>query len=87
MYKFILFFILLGIQYSFWFGKNSFHDYKNLKKDVFFLKKLNKDLEKRNQLLIAEIYDLNTRFDAIEEYSRYELGMIKPEEFFLKILN
>ena len=45
----------------------------------------NKKLELRNAGLDAEVRDLKTGYDAIEELARYELGMIKQDEVFVQI--
>ena len=39
----------------------------------------------RNAGLDAEVRDLKTGYDAIEELARYELGMIKQDEVFVQI--
>ena len=40
----------------------------------------------RNAALNAEVLDLKTGLDAIEERARTELGMIKPNEIFFQVL-
>lgn len=40
----------------------------------------------RNTALNAEVLDLKTGLDAIEERARTELGMIKPNEIFFQVL-
>ncbi len=40
----------------------------------------------RNAALNAEVVDLKTGLDAIEERARTELGMIKPNEVFFQVL-
>ena len=43
-------------------------------------------MEERNQVLAAEVQDLKSGLDAIEERARSELGMIKQDETFIQII-
>jgi cell division protein FtsB len=45
---------------------------------------INQKLEARNTALDAEVHDLKSGLDAIEERARYELGFIKPDEVFVQ---
>ena len=49
-------------------------------------KKTNADLETRNARLAAEVKDLREGAGAVEERARYELGMLKPGEVFVQIV-
>jgi cell division protein FtsB len=40
----------------------------------------------RNAALDAEVRDLKTGYDAIEERARSELGMIRQDEVFFQVL-
>ena len=46
----------------------------------------NTQLSLRNQILHREIIDLKQGVEAIEERARYELGLIKPNETFYRIV-
>lgn len=46
----------------------------------------NSELQLRNETLAAEVIDLKTGLDAIEERARSELGMVKPGEAYLYII-
>ena len=46
----------------------------------------NTRLALRNATLSAEVRDLKTGLDAIEERARVELGMIKSDEVFFQVL-
>jgi len=46
----------------------------------------NAQLVKRNQLLRADVTDLQIGMDAIEERARNELGLIKQNEVFFRIV-
>jgi cell division protein FtsB len=45
----------------------------------------NQKLETRNAALDAEVRDLKTGYDAIEERARFELGLIKDGEVFVQV--
>lgn len=78
--------ILVWLQYSLWFGKNGVHDYVRVKDDIELQQVANNHLKTRNSRLVAEIEDLNTGLDAVEERARNELGMIKSGERYYRII-
>ncbi|SPP32395.1 Cell division protein FtsB [Arsenophonus endosymbiont of Aleurodicus floccissimus] len=83
----ILLAVFCWLQYSLWFGKNGVHDYLRIKSEVVALETLNTTFKVRNERLFAEIDDLNEGREAIEERARSELGLIRPEESFYRIVN
>lgn len=83
----ILFSLLILIQYPLWFGKGSWYDVFKLKQEFNQQYKINSELSKENFALKAEVSDLTNGSDAIEERARYELGMVKEDEFFFQVLN
>lgn len=82
----ILLLFLVLLQHRLWFGKNSLPDYYDLKKDVARQVQTNKKLQERNKILFADIADLQSGVEAIEESARNELGMIKQDETFFRII-
>ncbi|WP_218352403.1 cell division protein FtsB [Alteromonas lipotrueiana] len=83
----ILLLVLLGLlQHRLWFGKNSMVDYNELKHEVHRQSLQNANLAQRNALLEADIDDLKIGLEAIEERARNELGLIKKDETFYRIL-
>jgi len=83
----LLLLALLGwLQYSLWLGKNGIHDYVRVNDDVAVQQGNNAKLKARNDQLFAEIDDLNGGQEAIEERARNELGMIKPNETFYRLV-
>lgn len=78
--------IFTTLQYRIWFGESSFREIKQQREKVDNIRKENKELELRNQKIVAEITDLRDGKDAIEERARYQLGMIKEGEVFIRIL-
>lgn len=81
----LLIFILL-LQYRLWFGKNSVPDYYVLQQEVERQKLDNEKLVQRNKILYADIDDLKSGVEAIEERARNELGLIKEQETFFRII-
>ncbi|MBL4908783.1 MAG: cell division protein FtsB [Alteromonadaceae bacterium] len=80
----IVFFALL--QYRLWLGKNSVPDYLALKGEMQRQQLANEKLTQRNKLIYADINDLKSGLDAIEERARNELGMIKQGETFFRLI-
>jgi cell division protein FtsB len=74
------------LQYRLWFGKNSVSDYLALKENLLHQKEANDKLRQRNKLLFADIDDLKLGLEAIEERARNELGMIKDNETFFRLI-
>lgn len=44
-------------------------------------------LQERNQALDAEVMDLKTGIEAIEERARSEMGMIKKDEIYYQVID
>jgi cell division protein FtsB len=78
--------IFVWLQYALWFGKNSIRDYVRVQDDIELQQATNNHLKARNNRLIAEIDDLNNGLDAVEERARNELGMVKSNEHYYRII-
>ncbi len=74
------------LQYRLWFGKNSVPDYLTLQEDVIRQQLANEKLKQRNKLLYADTDDLKLGTEAIEERARNDLGMIKKNETFFRLI-
>jgi len=74
------------LQYRLWFGKNSVPDYLALQENVARQQLANIKLQQRNKLLYADTDDLKLGTEAIEERARNELGMIKENETFFRVI-
>lgn len=61
-------------------------DFVSLKSEVALQVAQNANLRQRNNLLKADIEDLQIGLDAVEERARNELGLIKQGETFYRIL-
>ncbi|GHF85800.1 cell division protein FtsB [Thalassotalea marina] len=82
----VLIIFLLMLQYRLWFGKNSVPDYLALEDEIIRQQEDNDKLRQRNKLLYADTDDLKSGVEAIEERARNELGMIKANETFFRII-
>ncbi|OQY56727.1 MAG: cell division protein FtsB [Candidatus Parabeggiatoa sp. nov. 2] len=82
----ILSLLLINLQYHFWIGKGSYQEYNSLKKMIEQQQQKNAVLKIRNDALVAEVADLKSGLEAIEERARLELGMIKRGEVFYQIV-
>jgi len=82
----ILLILLVLLQYRLWFGKNSVPDYLVLKENFVRQQSANEKLQQRNKLLFADTDDLKLGLEAIEERARNELGMIKENETFFRLI-
>lgn len=82
----LLLILLLLIQYGIWVGQSNIGAYMTLKEEVAEQRDENQRNKDRNQILYAEIHDLRTGKEAIEERARNELGMIRQGETFYRIV-
>ena len=81
----ILLAIIVLLQYPLWFGKGGWLKAREMERQLQAQREVNQKLEARNAALDAEVRDLKTGFDAIEERARFELGLIKDGEVFVQV--
>ncbi len=72
------------LQYPLWLGKGGWLRVWDTSRQLAAQREVNQKLEDRNAALDAEVRDLKSGFDAIEERARFELGMIKQGEIFIQ---
>ncbi|MFC4728740.1 cell division protein FtsB [Coralloluteibacterium thermophilus] len=78
--------LLVLLQVKLWAGDGSWRQVEALEAAVAQQRDENARLKLRNDALAAEVDDLKTGDDAIEERARSELGMIKPGEVFYRVV-
>jgi cell division protein FtsB len=79
--------LLFGwLQYRLWFGEGSWGEVTGLQNQVAHQRRDNQGLQERNNALAAEVEDLKSGEEAVEERARSELGMIKPGEKFYRVV-
>ncbi len=76
--------LIVGLQYPLWFGKGGLLRVGELERQLAEQRELNQKLEARNASLEAEVRDLKSGYEAIEERARYELGLVKEGEVFVQ---
>jgi len=78
--------ILLLLQYRLWFSHDGLPAVLHLHRQVAIQQQENAVLAERNTLLAADVHDLKSGLDALEERARTDLGMIKSGETFFQII-
>lgn len=79
----IIILALAGLQYKLWFGNDSIPEWFKLERKLVNQKKVNEKLYERNKIIEADVAELKSGNQALEEQARYELGMIKKgEEYY-----
>jgi cell division protein FtsB len=81
----ILIGLVIVLQYPLWLGRGGWLRAWELKKELQTQRERNQELENRNASLDAEVDDLQTGADAIEERARYDLGLVRPGEIFVQV--
>ena len=78
--------LIVLIQYPLWLGKGGWVTAWRLEGKLETEKAKSARLETRNAGLAAEVRDLKTGTEAIEERARYELGLIRSDEVFIQVV-
>ncbi len=80
--------IILAIllAYTLAFGKGGLLDFWNMQRDITIQQEQNERLRQRNRELAGEIVNLQKGTEAIEERARSDLGLIRPGEVFVQII-
>jgi cell division protein FtsB len=84
--KTLLIALFVLLQYPLWFGDGGWLKLWGLGDEVAKQQALNGKLRVRNETLSAEVRDLKEARDAIEERARGELGMIRSDEVFVRVV-
>ena len=74
------------LQYPLWLGEGGWLKVRERAINIDTQQALNQRLQVRNEGLLAEVSDLKQGRDAIEERARNELGMIAPDEWFVRVV-
>ena len=88
MKLFVLFLVvvLIGLQYKLWVDEDGVRRLVHLNDRIEDQQAKNQQMYERNEVLAAEVEDLKSGYDAIEERARMELGMIRKGETFFQVI-
>ncbi len=78
--------LMAALQYRLWFGQHSVEQYLQRQKELQSHELSNVELKKRNLMLLADVEDLQSGLDSIEERARNELGLVKQNEVFFRLV-
>jgi cell division protein FtsB len=77
--------LILALQYPMWLGKGGWLQVRETDRQIALQREANAKLKARNDALDADVRDLKTGSEAIEERARSELGMIRSDEVFFQV--
>lgn len=79
--------LLIVLQLRLWVGEGSWADVRRLDGAIERQDQQNHLAAERNKRLRAEVQNLKSGTDAVEERARTQLGMVKDDETFVLIIN
>ena len=82
----ILLVLLLLLQYRIWLGDGGLPQVLKLDAQIETVQHKVEQLQERNQALDAEVIDLKTGLQAIEERARSELGMMHKDDVYYQVI-
>jgi len=82
----ILLVLLVMLQYRIWLGEGGLPEVLKLDTEISKVDQDVERLQERNKALDAEVLDLKTGLQAIEERARNELGMIRKDEVYYQVI-
>ena len=82
----LLFLVLIALQYRLWAGENGLADSASLKQKIVEQKQRNVQLSENNRQLSAQVVALKSGLEEIESRAREDLGMVKPDETFYRVV-
>lgn len=81
-----LFLLLIFLQANLWFGSHGVFQLWSLQGNTLEVKERNDKLMERNEALHAEVEELESGSEALEERARNQLGFIKDGETFYRVI-
>jgi cell division protein FtsB len=77
--------LLVILHVQLWFGRGSVPNVSRMVAELEVQKQKNTQAQLVNEGLAAEVRDLQTGLEMVEEKARLELGMVKPNEIYVQI--
>jgi len=78
--------LIVLLQYPLWLGEGGWLKVREGAQKIEAQQALNQRLRVRNDTLLAEVSDLKQGRESIEEKARSELGMVAPDEWFVRVV-
>ena len=78
--------VLINLNFSLFFKNNNFFDFLFLNSENNLLINKIEILEKKNNDLSMNIKELSSSSHALENFARYNLGLVKNDETFVHII-
>src|SRR5437763_9397196 len=82
---YVLIALIVALQYPMWLGKGGWLQVREYDRQVEKQRLANERLKARNEAIDADVRDLKTGSEAIEERARSEIGMIKHDEVLFQL--
>jgi cell division protein FtsB len=79
--------LIVALQFPMWLGKGGWLQVREYDRQVTLQREANARLKARNDALDADVRDLKTGYEAVEERARSDLGMIKHDEVLFQVQN
>ena len=79
-------FVLINLNYSLFFKNNNIFDFIFLSSENNLLINKIETLEQKNSDLSIKIKELSSSSHALENFARYNLGLVKNDETFVHII-
>ncbi len=82
----VLLVLIVALQVRLWTGTAGMPGVQRLEQRIARQRAENIALQKRNDALAADVADLKSGREAVEDRARQELGMTKPGEVFYQVI-
>ncbi len=79
--------LLVVLQYKLWFSDKGVPRLWEMERSIIEQIDLNRQIDACNRALRAEVVDLKSGQEALEERARSDLGMVKPGEIFISLVD
>ena len=79
-------FVLINLNYSLFFKNNNIFDFLFLNSENNLLINKIETLEKKNKDLSIKIKELSSSSHALENFARYNIGLVKNDETFVHVI-
>lgn len=80
-----LFALLICLQYQVWCGQGGLQHLWRLRESIAIADIQNAELIERNETLVADVRNLRSGDEAVNERARMQLGMVAQDETFYQI--